>query len=115
MPEIRLTQDAEYLLCELYNAYRMRRKNGAPSDEAKLFGDSTTIQEEYIQQWPTDDIDEASRELSRKGMLKCLYGDDTLLNCYLLPDGIVYMEHRFGDNFDKLVQRIASLRVALFG
>ncbi len=74
MPEIRLTQDAEYLLCELYNAYRMRRKNGVPSDEAKLFGDSTTIQEEYIQQWPTDDIDEASRESSRKGMLKCLYG-----------------------------------------
>lgn len=115
MSDIRLTQDAEYLLCELYEAYRTRRKDGMTSDKAKLFGGSTAIQSEFIQQWPTNDIDEAARELSRSGMLKCHYGDNTVLNCWLLSDGITYMEHRFGDKLDQLVQRIAALRAAIFG
>lgn len=44
MSDVRLTQDAEYLLCELYNAYRTRRKNGETSDLAKQFGGSAAIQ-----------------------------------------------------------------------
>lgn len=115
MTNIRLTQDAEYLLCELYNAYRMRRKDGMTNDKAKCFGGSTSIQEELIPQWPTNDIDEAARELSRSGMLKCQYGDNTVLNCWLLSDGIIYMEHRFSDKLDQLVQRITALRTAIFG
>ena len=115
MTDVRLTQDAEYLLCELYNAYRMRRKNGMTSDKAKLFGGSTAIQSEFIQQWPTNDIDEAARELSRSGMLNCQFGDNTVLNCWLLSDGIIYMEHRFGDKLDRLAQRIAALRAAIIG
>lgn len=115
MSDIRLTQDAEYLLCELYNAYRIRRKNGMTSDNAKHFGGSAAIQSEFIQQWPKNDIDEAARELSRSGMLGCQFGDNTIPNCWLLPDGIIYMEHRFGDKMDQLIQRIASLRAAIFG
>lgn len=116
MSDIRLTQDAEYLLCELYNAYRMRRKDGMTSDKAKCFGGSTSIQEELIPQWQTNDIDEAARELSRKGMISCLFADNTLYaNCVISDDGIVYMEHRFGDKLDQLIQRIAALRTAIFG
>lgn len=115
MTDIRLTQDAEYLLCELYNAYRIRRKDGVTSDKAKRFGGSKFIQEMLIPQWPTNDIDEAARELSRSGMVKCQYGDNTVLHCWLLPDGIIYMEHRFGDKLDQLVQRITALRAAIFG
>jgi hypothetical protein len=48
-------------------------------------------------------------------MLKCHYGDNTVLNCWLLSDGITYMEHRFGDKLDQLVQRIAALRTTIFG
>ena len=115
MTAIRLPQDAEYLLCELYNAYRTRRKNGMTSDKAKLFGGSKSIQSEFVQQWPTNDIDEAARELSRSGMVKCVYGDNTVSRCILLSDGIIYMEHRFGDKLDQLVQRIAALRTAIIG
>lgn len=115
MSDVRLTQDAEYLLCELYNAYRMRRKNGETSDRAKQFGGSAAIQAQYIQQWPANDIDEAARELHRNGMVKCGYGDNTVIHCWLLSDGIVYMEHRFGDKLDLLLQRIATLRTIIFG
>lgn len=113
--EIRLTDDADYLLCILYDAYRFRRKNGESSLDARLFGGSECIQQDYIQQWPTDDIDDAASELCKNGLVNCLFADNTLVELALERDGIAFMEHRFGDKFDKLAQRIASLRNIFFG
>lgn len=114
--EIHLTQDAEYLLCELYDAYKVRRENGEFSEDARCFGGSDSIQEKYIPQWPTNDIDEAARELSRKGMISCLFADNTLYAaCTLTDDGISFMERRFEDKLDKLTQRISALRSIIFG
>lgn len=48
----RITQDAEYLICVLYDAYRLRRKNGELAEDAKMFGGSENIQEKYIPEWP---------------------------------------------------------------
>lgn len=76
--EIRLTDDADYMLCVLYDAYKFRRKNGESSFESRLFGGSECIQRDYIQQWPTDDIDDAARELSEKGLASCLFADNAL-------------------------------------
>lgn len=115
MSEIRLTQDAEFLLCILYNAYRARRKNGEPSGDAKHFGGSDDIQEDYAPEWPTYDIDEAAHELEDAGMLECLFGDLELCQCRILPDGIIYMENRYGDKLDRLIHRIASLRSIIIG
>lgn len=114
--EIELTQDAEYLLCVLYNAYVTRRKNGESSRDAKLFGGSEQIQEDYIQEWPTDDIDDAAIALYEKGMLDALFSEGgELFESSLANDGIAYMEHQFGNKFDKLAQRLATLRTVLFG
>lgn len=113
--EMRLTDEADYMLCVLYDAYKLRRKNGESSSEARLFGGSECIQEDYIQQWPTDDIDDAARELSEKGLASCLFADNTLAEFALERDGIVFMEHRFGDKLDNLSQRIATLRSMIFG
>lgn len=113
--EIRLTDDADYLLCVLYDAYRLRRKNGESSFDSRFFGNSECIQEDYIPQWPTDDIDDAARELSRNGLVACLFANDTVAELALEREGISHMEHRFGDKLDKLTQRIASLRSILFG
>lgn len=113
--EIRLTDDADYLLCVLYDAYRSRRKNGESSFDSRLFGGSECIQEDYIQQWPTDDIDDAAGELAESELVSCLFADNTLVELALERKGIAFMEHRFGDKLDKLTQRIASLRSILFG
>lgn len=107
--DIRLTQNADYLLCILYKAYRERCKNGTSSGDAKFFGGSEEIQKDYVPEWPTHDIDEAARELDKAGMLDCLFGDIELCESRILPDGIIYMENRFGDKFDQLLQRIATL------
>lgn len=115
MAEVRLTQDADYLLCVLYNAYCTRRKNGELSSDAKIFGNGEAIQRDYIPEWPSDDIDEVARELGQAGMVLCHCADNRLLLCCLLPDGISYMQHRFGDKVDQLTQRISALRTAIFG
>lgn len=116
MPEDRLTQDAELMLCTLYNAYLARRKDGMSRAEARYFGSSQRIQEEFIQQWPIDDIDDAARELTRKGLFTYLPADNTVYaEAQLTPEGVSYMEHEFGDKVDRLAQRIAALRTAIFG
>jgi len=113
--DIQLTQDAEYVLCILYDAYRQRRKNGEFAEDAKTFGGSEEIQSEYIPNLPTNDIDEVARELSRKGMLDALFADDELAESILSDDGIAYMERQFGNKVDKITQRIATLRTIIFG
>lgn len=116
MAEIRLTKDAEYMLCELYSAYLKRRKDGECSEDARCFGSSETIQETYIPKWSISDIDTAARELSRKGFITCLFADNTLYAaCTLTDDAIAFMEHRFSDKIDGLIQRIATLRTIIFG
>lgn len=113
--EIKLTNDAEYLLCELYSAYKMRRKNGVSSFDAKLFGDPEVLQEELCPTWPTGDIEEAARELSRAGLVKCLFANDTFSCLALDSSGVALMEHHFADKLDKLASRISTLRSILFG
>lgn len=110
-----LTRDAEYLLCVLYDAYRQRRKNGESSRDAKFFGGSEQIQENYIQHWPTQDIDDAAFALYDEGMLEALFEADELIESALTNTGIAHMEHQFGNKFDRLTQRIATLRTMLFG
>lgn len=113
--ETGLSDDADYLLCVLYSEYRQRRKNGELARKAKRFGSSEKTQSELMPDWPTDDIDEAAFELKRKGMMSVLGADGVAYDCALTSDGISYMEHRFSDKFDKLTQRIATLRAILFG
>lgn len=113
--EIRLSDDADYLLCVLYSEYRQRRKNGELARKAKAFGSSEDIQSGLMPDWPVDDIDEAARELFRNDMVSVLFADGVVYDCSLSSDGIAYMEHRFSDKFDKLTQRIATLRTILFG
>lgn len=82
--------------------------------DAKLFSGSEYIQENYIPQWPTLDIDEAARELSRHGLAVCLFGDDSLSMIALESDGISFMEHRFADKVESLSDRLMFLRNVLF-
>lgn len=116
MPSIRLTQDADLLLCVLYNAYTVRRKDGMSRANARYFGSSQRIQEEFIQQWPVDDIDDAAFELKDHGLFTFLLADNTVYsNAKLTPEGVAYMEHEFGDKMDHFIQRLANLRTAILG
>lgn len=114
MEAIRLTKNAEYLLCVLYSSYSQRVRSGESSSSAKSFGGSGQIKDNLIKNWTVDDVDEAVRELSRKDLVSAFFSDNSVWNCSLSSDGISYMEHRFGDKFDQLMSRIAALRSAIF-
>lgn len=114
--DIELTKDADYLLCVLYDAYRQRRKQDIPALDAKTFGGSEQIQEQYIQNWPTHDIDDAASALCKKGLLEGLWVEASKLGeSMLTDDAIAYMEHRFKRNFDQLLRYIGELRTILLG
>lgn len=116
MQEIRLTSEAELLLCVLYNAYTVRRKDGMNRSAARNFGSSKKIQEEFLQQMPIDDIDDAARELKKKGLFTFLPADNTVYaDAQLTEDGIIYMDHETGDKLDRLLDRIATLRKIILG
>lgn len=116
MQEIRLTNEAELLLCVLYNAYTSRRKDGMVRTAAKNFGSSQRIQEEWLPQMPLEDIDDAARELKRKGLFTFIGADDTVYaDAKLTEEGIIYMEHETGDKLDQFLERIATLRKIIFG
>ena len=113
--ENRLSNDADFLLCVLYDAYRQRRKNGESAFDARIFGDPEDIQESYFPTWPTDDIVDAAFELSRAGFVVYAPGDDAFDTLVLERSGISMMEHRFGDKIDKLLSRISELRGIFLG
>ena len=92
---VRLTDDADYLLCVLYEAYRQRRKDGESAFDARVFGDPEDIQENYCPAWPTDDIIDAAFELSRERFAVYSPGDDSFDTLILERSGISMMEHRF--------------------
>lgn len=116
MSEIRLAQDADYLLCVLYDAYRDRRKVGEFAEDAVRFGGSEEIQAKYIPEWPTNDIDHAARILNKKGFLDCFFADDVLYGyCAISDDGLTYMENRFTDRLHGFAQHLSTLRTIIFG
>jgi len=113
--DVELTEESEYLLCELYHAYRQRRNQDVPAFDAKLFGGSEQIQEDLLQDWPTHNIDDAALALQEAGFLDTLFADDELAESVLTNKAIAYMDHRFERNADKLLHRIAELRTILLG
>lgn len=108
-----LTNETEYVLCALYDEYRRRRKNGVPPDEARLFGSPENIQENYIKDCTTDEIDAAAKELHDRGFANCCIGDERCVFLVLETDGIIFMERRFGDKLGQLAEHISSLRKLL--
>lgn len=113
--EFRLTDEADYLLCILYDAYRTRIKNGTPPSDAKFFGGAESIQSNFCQNWSTYEIDEAARELSLAGLVQCVFADNTFAVLVLNRIAISSMQHRFSDKAGQLLSRISELRQLLLG
>lgn len=115
MLNMRLSKDAECLLCVLYNEYLIRRKKGIPDNDAVLFGGSDAIQDEYLPQLSVAGVDKAAGELKDFGFLKCSYGDNMVSYCCLLPNAITHIERIFDTKPDQLPQHIETLLTFISG
>lgn len=110
MSNVKLTKDNDFLICTLYKDFLNKRKNGISKSDARCFGSSDEIQENLISTWSKEDVAEACWELHSKNILQCYSGDDIANDIYLTDDGILYMETRFSDKIDKIIDCISKLK-----
>lgn len=113
MDEIKLTKEADALMCVLYREYLQRRKTGISKAEAKLFAGSEYIHTQLMTKWSFEDIDETCRELSRAGVLNCNYADDVTDTAGISDAGIIYMENRFTDGIASVFSYLERIRTIL--
>lgn len=113
MEDVKLTNEADFLLCGLYKEYLERRKADMFREEAVIFGSAENLQQEIVQDWPIQDIEDVVRELSRAEIVTCLWADNTFWHASLTTNGIIYMETRFGRKIDKVLSRLNALKSLL--
>lgn len=113
MDQIRLTKEADALICVLYREYLQRRKAGVAKSDAKCFSGASYIHSQLMPKWSFEDIDETCRELSRAGMLNCMYADNVTYFAAISDAGIIYMENRFADGIASVFSHLEKIRTIL--
>lgn len=108
--EYSLTKDSDVLICLLYKGYCDARANGTPKEEAKQFGNSRMINDSYVPKWSFEDCLETCNELSRAGLIHCLYGGNEIIFSNITDQGVIYMEGRFSRNVQSILDHIKSVK-----
>lgn len=110
MFDIQLSKDNDFLICSLYKNFLEKIKKGFSKSEARWLGSSDEIQENLLTNWSKDDVATACWELHSKGLLECTPGDDIAYDTYLTDNGIIYMENRFSNKINKIIDYISILK-----
>ena len=97
-------KDGDELLSIIYKSFLERRKQGFSKSDAAFFEDSYFSSDTYLSKWNVDDLEDAIRHLHDLGMVKRDIND----NFKLTEMGINYMENRFKDRLDKLLDYISK-------
>ncbi|SEA50160.1 hypothetical protein SAMN04515656_11230 [Eubacterium aggregans] len=109
MPETQLTRDADTLLCLMYKQYKESRNSGISKRNAKHLGSCDDIHSNLPLSWSVSDVFETCCELSRCDFLVCTFADDTVYDSWLSDAGIIYMESRFKNNLNSLLEYITKI------
>lgn len=103
-----LTRDSEKLICVMYKDYLEKRKSGQSKSQANSFGSSHNIHERLLPDWIFEDVDDTCRELSRAGLLNCMWADDIAYRVRISDQGIIYMENRFKNGLSGVIDFISK-------
>lgn len=110
MSDIKISKDADALICLIYKYYLESRNNGIDKSKAKFLGSSERINNNIIPAWSFENVEETCRELSRNSLLDIQYYDNVCGIVYLSDNGIVYMENRFPDKLKTLIDYIDKIK-----
>lgn len=111
--DIKLTKDADTLLVILYKAYLELIDLKGSKSAANFWEDADFIRDTYFPNVPREDIIELCFELKRAGLLYGLAADNSLLEVKLTSDAIVYMENRFQNKVDTVLDYLAKIKSIL--
>lgn len=103
-----LTKDSKKLVKLLYKQYHKQRKSGQSKSKAAFLGSSHNIHQTLCPKWRFQDVDDACRELSRTGFLKCVWADNIAYQVQISNSAIVYMESRSKNCISVLIDFIAK-------
>lgn len=103
-----LSKDADKLICLLYKHYLEQRKANVSKSNARAFGSSHNIHESFCPDWLFEDVDDTCRELSRAGLLNCIWADNIAYDVSFSDQAVIYMEKRFENNLNKLIDFISK-------
>jgi len=107
---IRLTKEADALICVIYEKYLEKRANKVPKQNAKSFGDIHELHSDICSSWLKEDTIETCKELSNSGLLNIFYSDNIPYVITLEDEGLRYMENRFGDKAQRVLEYISTLK-----
>lgn len=110
MSEIKLSKDADALICLIYKYYLELHDNGVSKSKAKYLGSSKDIHLKIIPEWSFEDVDDTCKELHSNNLLSVFYADNICYDVFLTDTGIVYMENRFHNKLDKLLNYISVIK-----
>lgn len=110
MEEIQLTKDSDVLICLMYKSYIDKRKSGIPKSKAKHFQSSKEIHTTLTPKWIFEDTDETCKELNRAGLIDIMEADGICYQVTLNDQGIIYMENRFENNANRVLNYISQIK-----
>ncbi|MEQ2444577.1 hypothetical protein WMO64_14010 [Pseudoflavonifractor sp. CLA-AP-H29] len=113
MSELKLSKDADALVCALYKSYCEKRKLGKSRADAKHIGSAEEIRNEVVPGWQLPDVEDTCWELKRAGLLASLDADNTVYDSSLTDEAIIYMEGRFKSGFTEFLGYLEQIKSIL--
>lgn len=108
MAEIKLTKETDVMLVLMYKEYLNKRNSGSSIRSSRHFGGCTDIQSRVCPNASIEKIDFACQELIRNSLVDGLNGDGVFQTGFLTDDAIIYMESRFSNNLDNVLQFLSK-------
>lgn len=106
-----LTNDAKFLLSEMYADYISRRKNGTPKQEAVKFKSAQSIHESIMKDWSLEDTTFTCKELLDSGLITATFIDGYIFtNIHLTTIAIAKMESKFKDKVDEVLDYAGKVK-----
>ncbi len=105
-----LPKSSEYLLAQLYRAFKDKTSNGQSIAQSKMFGSFENIKRLYLPEFSDEDVIELINSLKRADFLDVKYADNVPYFIFLTDKSIATFEQRFRNNLDKFIDYFAKLK-----
>lgn len=107
--DVKLTKDADRLLCLIYRDYLERRKDGLSKSSARAYSERTDWPKSLTEQFSVEDIRDTLRELKSVGLVRSY----SYSGFALTDKAIVYMENRFPRGATQVLDWLAKIKSAV--
>lgn len=106
--EIELSKVCDAFICILYKSYLEKRSSGASLEDARSTGNIDELMQ-TLPKWSKSDIETCCDDLKKKGLMWYKSGDDTVWDSGLTDNGIIYMENRFKNKVENVIEHVKTI------